>query len=171
MSMKTIAAAAVLAGLGAPLALAQEASPSRIGMGAAVAAALAEVPGGVLEAELERERGGLVYEIEIAGTETLHEVVVDAATGKVVSAETRAIEGMWRGWFASERFEAARGASGRLAQFIAAAEERGGGSAKELSLDEENGRLYYEFELLAPTGEVDVAVDLATGEVLLGDVD
>ncbi len=42
-------------------------------------------PGRVLEAELEREDGRLVYEIELLGPEgTVRELKVDAASGRVL---------------------------------------------------------------------------------------
>lgn len=50
--------------------------------------ALRAAPGEVLEVELEREHGALVYEIEIlARTGRVRKVVLDARSGRVLSVE------------------------------------------------------------------------------------
>lgn len=50
--------------------------------------ALRAVPGEVLEVELEREHGRLVYEIEIlARTGRVRKVILDARTGAILSVE------------------------------------------------------------------------------------
>lgn len=57
---------------------------------AATATALAKVPGGkVQSAEIEKEDGKLVYsfDIKVAGKSGIEEVLVDAMSGTVVSAE------------------------------------------------------------------------------------
>jgi hypothetical protein len=54
-------------------------------------AALAKVPGGTIkEAELEKEKGKLIwsFDISISGSNDIKEVQVDAKTGEVVSVET-----------------------------------------------------------------------------------
>lgn len=54
----------------------------------AIEIALAEVPGEVQEAELEREDGGQVYEIEILMADGMEmEVEIDANTGDVLEVE------------------------------------------------------------------------------------
>lgn len=56
----------------------------------ATAAALARVPGGKVEkAELEEEKGKLIYsfDIKLAGKAGIEEVAVDAVSGKVLSVE------------------------------------------------------------------------------------
>lgn len=55
---------------------------------AAISAAEAAGDGTVIEAEFETEDGRAVYEVEVAGNDTLLEVTVDAATGDVLSVET-----------------------------------------------------------------------------------
>lgn len=50
--------------------------------------ALRAVPGEVLEVELERDDGALVYEIEIlARTGRVRKVILDARTGRVIGVE------------------------------------------------------------------------------------
>lgn len=54
----------------------------------AIELALAEVPGEVLETELEREDGMQVYEIEILGADGVEmEVEINAATGEILEVE------------------------------------------------------------------------------------
>ncbi|GAB4414162.1 MAG: PepSY domain-containing protein [Thermodesulfovibrionales bacterium] len=60
-----------------------------ISLDSAINAALKQVPGKVLKAELENENGYLVYGVEIAKTD--HQIVdvkVDAGNGKVLKIET-----------------------------------------------------------------------------------
>ena len=54
----------------------------------AIAAAEAAGSGTAIEAEFEIEDGMAVYEVEVAGNDTVVEVTVDAATGDVLSIET-----------------------------------------------------------------------------------
>jgi uncharacterized membrane protein YkoI len=59
---------------------------AKIDRSAAERAALDAVPGEVREVELESESGFVVYEVEVAGNDgTLHEVIVDAGSGKVLA--------------------------------------------------------------------------------------
>ncbi|WP_424966548.1 PepSY domain-containing protein [Dinoroseobacter sp. S375] len=54
----------------------------------AVAIALAEVPGTFEEAELERDDGQLIYEIEILGADGIEmEVEISAETGEILEIE------------------------------------------------------------------------------------
>lgn len=65
-----------------------EVSSAAISMEAALAIALTEVPGSVIEAELEDEDGKVVWEIEVAtaaGTEM--ELLVDANSGEIISSQ------------------------------------------------------------------------------------
>lgn len=63
----------------------------KVSLAQARAAALAAVPGKILEEELEREHGRRVYAFEIAPTGapvgTIKEVLIDAADGTVVAIE------------------------------------------------------------------------------------
>ncbi len=146
----------------------------------ATATALARVPGSTVKsAELEREDGTLVYsfDLAVAGKDGIEEVLVDAATGKVVSVEH---EGP-----AAEAAEAAREHQGLKvkeeragmlaqakitpAQALRAARARVPHSTvKSAELEREDGRLVYSFDLVVPGGEgvEEVWVDATTGKVL-----
>lgn len=58
---------------------------ARVTVGDAVAAGLRAVPGTVTEAELDDEDGGLVWELDVYGSDRAwHDVAVDAGNGKVL---------------------------------------------------------------------------------------
>ncbi|MER6103460.1 PepSY domain-containing protein [Streptomyces sp. NPDC001832] len=60
-------------------------STARVTVGDAVASAVGAVPGTVTEAELEDEDGGLVWELDVYGSDKVwHDVTVDAGNGKVL---------------------------------------------------------------------------------------
>ncbi|MFF8915116.1 PepSY domain-containing protein [Streptomyces sp. NPDC015032] len=60
-------------------------STARVTVGDAVAAAVGAVPGTVTEAELDDEDGGLVWELDVYGSDQVrHDVTVDAGNGKVL---------------------------------------------------------------------------------------
>ncbi|WP_406384026.1 PepSY domain-containing protein [Streptomyces sp. NBC_01618] len=60
-------------------------STARVTVGDAVAAAVGAVPGTVTEAELDDEDGGLVWEVDVYGSDRAwHDVTVDAGNGKVL---------------------------------------------------------------------------------------
>ncbi|WP_406454922.1 PepSY domain-containing protein [Streptomyces sp. NBC_00876] len=58
---------------------------ARVAVGDAAAAAVRAVPGTVTEAELDDEDGGLVWELDVYGSDkSWHDVTVDAGNGKVL---------------------------------------------------------------------------------------
>ena len=142
-----------------------------IGVDAAVAAAIAEVGGTLIEAELEREGGIRFYEVELRGTDGIvREVAVDATTGAVLRIEEdddgrddiddrddRDEERAWDGTIETISSDAA---------VDAARAAVGGGDRVEVERDEERGRPVWEVELLLDGREFEVTVDASTGEVL-----
>ncbi|MFI6651501.1 PepSY domain-containing protein [Streptomyces sp. NPDC050529] len=89
--------AAVLVGGGAATAVAfadddggaADSGTARVSVGEAAASALRAVPGTVTEAELDDEDGGLVWELDVYGSDKVwHDVTVDAGSGKVVGKHT-----------------------------------------------------------------------------------
>ncbi|MEE1768533.1 PepSY domain-containing protein [Streptomyces sp. JV185] len=96
--------AAVLAGGGAAAAVAfadddshdhgtrssaKSGGTARVGVQEAIAAAVKAVPGTVTEAELDDEDGGLVWELDVYGSDKAwHDVTVDAGNGKVLGKHT-----------------------------------------------------------------------------------
>ena len=79
-SMIAIAAAAAVLATGASA----QAAPGTIGMAKARAIALKAAPGKVQKAEYEKEGGGWRYSFDIRQGNRIHEIGVDARTGKIV---------------------------------------------------------------------------------------
>lgn len=156
--------AAVGAAGGAALpALAQADSTSRAvakaPLAQAVAAAEQTVGGRAFDAELDHERGALVYEIDLVKNGRAVEARVDAATGKVIHQQTL---GAARLPFTSEHLKAAQAAPRTLSQTIALIESSTKGQVTDIGLEREAGRYYYEAEL-AGAQDREVRVDLRTG--------
>ncbi|HET8613753.1 MAG TPA: PepSY domain-containing protein [Sphingomonas sp.] len=85
--MKKIIITAAMIGLGIGCAgMAQAGSPAHAGIGMAKARAIAlkVAPGTIKDAEYEKENGGWRYSFDIAQGSRIHEVGVDAFTGKIV---------------------------------------------------------------------------------------
>ncbi|MFG3135552.1 PepSY domain-containing protein [Streptomyces sp. NPDC048211] len=60
-------------------------TPARVTVGEAASSAVRAVPGTVTEAELDDEDGGLVWELDVYGSDKVwHDVTVDAGNGKVL---------------------------------------------------------------------------------------
>lgn len=142
-----------------------------VGLASAIEAAKGRLDGGVLEAELETRDGNLVYEIDLVADGSVHQAIVNAQTGEVVSLEEQTLTGTWAKWFDADRLQAAQGASGTLADALASAEQQVGGQVTEASLEEENGRLFYEVEVETAQGDQEALIDTGTGEVTLGERD
>ncbi len=86
--MNTIKVLAISGLLAGGLAMAQSQADlqkqAKVTMNAAKATALAAAPGKVKSAEIEKENGKLIYSFDIASKGKLHEVNVDAMTGKLI---------------------------------------------------------------------------------------
>ena len=122
-----------------------------------------DVRGQVTDAELETRRGGkLVYEIEIVHGNSLHELDVDAVTGKIIARRQPLIEGYWERF--SNRAERRELASAKAAStLLRTLENRTGGRAMSISFDYEAGRAFYEVELSSEVGITEVYLEPTTG--------
>ena len=81
--MKMIAVAVVAGLLGSGMSA--EAAPARkFGMAHARAIALKAAPGKIVDAEYEKEGGGWRYSFDIRQGKRIHEIGVDAFTGRIV---------------------------------------------------------------------------------------
>jgi len=78
------AIAAPLAASAAPLKGAQYLPQAKVGLVRARTIALAKERGTIVDQELERENGGLRYSFDVKVGKVVHEVGVDAITGKVI---------------------------------------------------------------------------------------
>lgn len=90
--------AAVLLATSAGMALAEDredsdditpkmASSAKLNLNDAIAKAQANTPGQVIAAELEQEDDKLAYSVEILNGGKIHEVMVDAADGKIIPGD------------------------------------------------------------------------------------
>lgn len=77
-----IIAAAPIAALIMPLAA--QAGPAKIGMARAKAIALRAAPGKIVESDYEKEKGGWRYSFDIRQGKRIHEIGVDAFSGRIV---------------------------------------------------------------------------------------
>ncbi|HEY8322127.1 MAG TPA: PepSY domain-containing protein [Candidatus Baltobacteraceae bacterium] len=76
--------AAPLAASAAPLKGSQYLSQAKVGLAQARTIALAKERGIIVDQELEKENGGLRYSFDVKVGKIVHEVGVDALTGKVI---------------------------------------------------------------------------------------
>ena len=81
--MKKIVIAGALAGL-IGIGSGVQAAAAKIGMDKAREIALQLAPGDIVKAEYEQENGGWRYSFDIRQGDRIHEIGVDAFTGKVV---------------------------------------------------------------------------------------
>ena len=167
-----VLAVAVLAGGGFTIANAQGqaalAKQAKITQDEAINAALEKVPGTVEEVELEDEKGTIVYEIELVSTDgTEHEVEVDAQTGEVLKVEADDDDEENEEEDSQNQAELAKQAKITEDEAINTALEKVPGTVNEVELEDENGTMVYEIEVLSTDGtEQEVKVDAQTGEVI-----
>lgn len=138
-----------------------------ISMSKAVAEAEKSVSGRALEAELDWEKGQLVYEVEVVSGDALHKVHVDAVSGDVVRSDRERMESMWQNWFGSDKVKAVQSAPKSLAQFVESVEQDTGDRVTDVGIDKKGDLYFYEMELRNGAGlERDVMVSLADGRIL-----
>jgi len=160
--MRTPILTAVVVAVGvAGLAHAQTAAPRPVGVAKAVAAAETALGARAFEAELDRERGQLVYEIKLVKDGRAVEAEVDAATGQLVrQGKPSAL----RLPFRAENLRAVQTAPRTLTQTISAVESATRGTVTDIGLERRGDRHYYEVEL-AGAQDRDILVDLRTGAI------
>ncbi|RBP64390.1 putative membrane protein YkoI [Alkalibaculum bacchi] len=135
--------------------------------------ALEKVPGTIKEVELEDEDGTIVYEFEILSTDgTQKDVKVDAQTGKVIKLEADNEE--------NEEEKDEEENQAKLAKQTKITEEEATktalkelpGTVKEVELENEDGTIVYEFEILSTDGtQNEVKVDAQTGKIVRVEAD
>lgn len=168
MLRQVLIAAAGVAALTASAATAQATGGQVIGVPRAVQVAEITVKGRVLEAELDYEKGRLVYEVKAAAKNGVHEVVVDAMTGEIVAERPKRVDSAWRWLAASDQLNAVRAAPTPLSQLLTRIESERG-RVSEVSLERERGQTFYEVELA--DGGRSVLIDPRTGAMRPGDFD
>ncbi len=160
-----IVAAVALASTAA-FAWGQSARSEPIGITRAVAIAEQDTGARALDAELDGRRDGtLVYEVELATTKALHEVHIDARTGRIIAKRAPRLASTWARWFDDEEMQGVA-QTRPLADLLAALERRSNGSVREVSFDVENGQARYEVEISTQAGIADIYLDPKTGQRL-----
>jgi len=137
------------------------AQPQLIGLARAVAAAESAVGAKGFDAELDMERGALVYDVSLVKDGRAVEVEIDAVSGQVLRRNgPAAIRLPWT----DEDLKAAQIAPRTLTEAIAMIETATKGKVHEIGLERHAGRDYYEVEL-AGAQDRDVRVDVRTGAI------
>ena len=124
----------------------------------AIERAAREAPEGVVvEAELEKEGGRVVYSLDIAQKGAVLELHLDAHDGSVVSRE-----------YESKDLTKLAQAKVSLAQAVSAALSAHPGQAVAASYHEKSGRLSVDVKLVSDGKDREVMVDAATGQAAGG---
>ncbi|MFF3781432.1 PepSY domain-containing protein [Streptomyces sp. NPDC001933] len=141
---------------------------ARVDVKDAVAAAVEAVPGTVTEAELDDEDGGLVWELDVYGSDKVwHDVTVDAGNGKVLAKHTSDDDDD----HGDDRDRhAPRSAAVSLDSAVDAALKANPGTVTSVDLDDHDGRsgkaLHWEVDVRGKDGKRhELNVDANTGKV------
>jgi uncharacterized membrane protein YkoI len=149
------AAAALAAG-----ASAQTAAPKVVALSKAVSTAETSLGAKAFDAELDSDRGGLVYEIDLVKDGKPIEAEVDAVSGKLVRSHKPVLAMPWT----DSDLKAAQTAPRPLGEAIAMIETSTKGRVTDIGLERRAGRHYYEVEL-AGAQDRDVLVDVQSGAI------
>ncbi|MFJ1881307.1 MULTISPECIES: PepSY domain-containing protein [unclassified Streptomyces] len=139
---------------------------ARTDVAQAVAAAVKAVPGTVTEAELDDEDGGLVWELDVYGSDKVrHDVTVDAGNGKVLGKHTSDDDGDDD----RDRY-APRSAPVSLNAAVDAALKANPGTVTSVDLDDNDDRsgkaLHWEVDVRGKDGKKhELNVDAKSGKV------
>ena len=128
----------------------------------AEAIAVKSVGGKVTEIELDRENSGNIYEVEVKSDGVEYDLDIDAKTGKVLRTDNDD--------FDDDNYDDKVIVSdGNLITEKAAIEiamKQAKGTATEVELDEDDGRVIYEIEIKDGKYDYDFDIDAISGEVL-----
>lgn len=156
----TLIAAALLAGTAATAAIAQVQARPKIELSQAVAIAEKTLGARAFDAELDVDRGRLIYEIDLVKDGKPIEAEVDAQTGAIVRQQRPAASLPWR----DSDLKAAQTAPRSLTEAIAMIETQTKGRVTDIELERQGGRHYYEVAL-AGAQDRDILVDIHTGAI------
>lgn len=145
-------------------ALAQSVRPAAevIGIPRAITIAEGATKGRVLEAEMDYDRGRLVYEVKTTVGKGVTEVLIDAMSGDVVAERPLRIDSVWHGLRNADQLNAVR-AGGPLSTTLSRLEGERRSRVTEVSLERERGQTFYEVEM-ADAGR-HLLIDPRTGAV------
>lgn len=155
-----------LAMLGASMPVQAAANVSQmIGVTRAVEIAEHNAGGQVIEVELDRTNNRATYEVELAKGQAIHELRIDARSGRILARSSSRIGNYWRQVFASDSLSSA-GRSRPLSELLKKLEASTGGRVMEASFEMEGGKPRYEVEIATDAGIAELYLDAKTGHRL-----
>ena len=119
-----------------------------------------------IRAELDRDDGRMVYDVEFYSGSTEYDYEIEAQTGAIRSSD-RDVEGYVP---ATSTTSTTASITADRAKEIALAEVPGG-TVFKCQLDRDDGRLIYEVEIISGSTEYDFEIDAQTGAIISRDVD
>lgn len=122
-------------------------------------------PGHVIEAEMDREKGRFVFEIDVVEKNTVSTVILDARTGEVISTEESWLKGKWDKLWNSDRYNF-KGPVSPLSETLKRVQQDSTGEVRQVEFDMEDGMALYEIEISSSAGKAEIYVDVQTGERL-----
>ena len=130
----------------------------------ALDAAAKNFEGDPVSLSLEWKRTAFAYGVELVSNTESYEAVFDANTGELMHEETEAES-------AADVAEKRRGIIKPAdlidpAKAMSAAVAALPGSVEEWEIDDEDGRMSYEVQIITDTGDADVRVDAVSGEII-----
>jgi uncharacterized membrane protein YkoI len=162
--MKRLLAASVIAILPS-MALAQMPEMKLLSLIEAVEAVEQKVPGHVIEADMDHEKGRYVYDIEVVKDNDLSKVKLDAQTGEIISIRKSWLKNTWREIWNSDYYKLP-GAIKPLSETLKRIEQDTTGQIRKVDFDVEGNVAHYEIEVISAAGETDIYLDARTGERL-----
>lgn len=121
----------------------------------------------VVSLDLERTRGITVWEVEVVTTDAKYEVEVDAATGAIVKDEQEHTSDLAKH---NRRLDAATLTHTEAIDI--ALELHPGATLVELDLDDDNGGVVWEIDVVTPDrAKYELEIDATTGKVLKNEYD
>ena len=128
----------------------------------AIRTAEAELGGVAVEAELDMQRGRLVYDVDVAEGRSTRRATIDAETGELLSTSRGGLDLF--GAKPSIGF-------GSTSALVAEVERQTGGKVRSVGTEESGGRVFVEMEVALPSGSRDVLVDPDSGTIILDETD
>lgn len=145
--------------------LAQLPEAKLLSLVAAVEAVEGKVAGHVIEAEMDREKGRFVFEMDVVEKGTLSKVRLDARTGEIISTKKSWLKNTWRDIWDSDRYDLPDTIA-PLSKTLKDIEQHSTGSVQKVEFDVEDGVSLYEIKISSGAGKAEIYVDVKTGERL-----